>query len=436
MRIKILIILFISCALLNATKTYAQQDSMHLSLYHTPLIKINNTKWDQFKSGKFYQTTYISIPLIAGGLMLKNESKPFRTLRNDYIPNFHYKYDDILQYAPAIAMVGMKIGGIKSRNSWGRMLTADAFSAALMAISVNAIKYTAKVQRPDGSNYKSFPSGHTATAFMTATMLHKEYGLTISPWISVASYSVATATGISRQFNNRHWLSDVLVGAGIGILTTELGYLLADVIFKDKGITRDYLKFNQIDPYRKPSFFGLYMGFGLLPKTLSLSNTLKLKTSTGSHVGLEGAYFFNPYIGIGGRLAVSTIPVTTTGKKEDLCDPVDMNLGHIGAYFSYPISRCWQIGSKLLGGYNFSTKSVIVPDAIYVKERFQPGMGTGASISYGAKQNFGVRFFFDYSLSSASFNLEPNSQLNIPEKQSIHKLLHMMTIGASTNILF
>ena len=103
------------------------------------------------------------------------------------------------------------------------MLTADAFSAALMAISVNAIKYTAKVQRPDGSNYKSFPSGHTATAFMTATMLHKEYGLTISPWISVAGYSVAAATGISRQFNNRHWLSDVLVGAGIGILTTELG---------------------------------------------------------------------------------------------------------------------------------------------------------------------------------------------------------------------
>ena len=118
------------------------------------------------------------------------------------------------------------------------------------------------------------------------------------------------------------------------------------------------------------------MGFGLLPKTLSLSSALKLKTSTGSHVGLEGAYFFNPYIGIGGRLAVSTIPVTTTGKKEDLCDPVDMNLGHIGAYFSYPISRCWQIGSKLLGGYNFSTKSVIVPDAIYVKKRFQPGMGT------------------------------------------------------------
>ena len=84
MRIKILIILFISCALLNATKTYAQQDSMHLSLYHTPLIKINNTKWDKFKSGKFYQTTYISIPLIAGGLMLKNESKPFRTLHPEF----------------------------------------------------------------------------------------------------------------------------------------------------------------------------------------------------------------------------------------------------------------------------------------------------------------------------------------------------------------
>lgn len=71
--------------------------------------------------------------------------------------------------------------------------------------------------RPDGSNNKSFPSGHTATAFMAATMLHKEYGGR-SPWYSIAGYSMATVTGVSRMLNNKHWLSDVLVGAGIGIL--------------------------------------------------------------------------------------------------------------------------------------------------------------------------------------------------------------------------
>ena len=47
---------------------------------------------------------------------------------------------------------------------------------ALMATAVNSLKYSCKVMRPDGSTRNSFPSGHTATAFMAATMLHKEYG--------------------------------------------------------------------------------------------------------------------------------------------------------------------------------------------------------------------------------------------------------------------
>lgn len=58
--------------------------------------------------------------------------------------------------------------------------------------------------------------------------------------------------------NNKHWLSDVLMGAGIGILSTELGYFLADLIYKDRGLRRseqDYTKFNYA---RKSSFFGLY----------------------------------------------------------------------------------------------------------------------------------------------------------------------------------
>lgn len=102
-----------------------------------------------------------------------------------------------------------------------------------MASVVNTIKYTAHVRRPDKSNYKSFPSGHTATAFMAAMMMHKEYG-DRSPWYSISAFTVATATGISRILNNRHWLSDVLAGAGIGILSTELGYYLADLILRIK----------------------------------------------------------------------------------------------------------------------------------------------------------------------------------------------------------
>jgi len=85
--------------------------------------------------------------------------------------------------------------GVESRSSWNRMLVSDAFSAMIMSGVVNTLKTATKVERPDGSNYHSFPSGHTATAFMTATMLTKEYGHK-SPWIGIGAYSVASATVI------------------------------------------------------------------------------------------------------------------------------------------------------------------------------------------------------------------------------------------------
>lgn len=47
---------------------------------------------------------------------------------------------------------------------------------------------------------------------------------------------MATATGLMRMANNKHWLSDVMVGAGIGILSTEFGYWIADAICGNKGL--------------------------------------------------------------------------------------------------------------------------------------------------------------------------------------------------------
>lgn len=77
----------------------------------------------------------------------------------------------------------------------------------------------------------SFPSGHTATAFMGAEFLRKEYW-DVSPWIGVAGYAVAAGTGFFRMYNNRHWLTDVLTGAGIGILSTQAAYWLYPTITK------------------------------------------------------------------------------------------------------------------------------------------------------------------------------------------------------------
>jgi hypothetical protein len=82
-----------------------------------------------------------------------------RENRNRYLPNFKVPYDDYLQYTPALAVYGLKLAGVKGRNNIGRATLSYATSLAIMAILVNSIKYTAKVERPDGSKRNSFHRG-------------------------------------------------------------------------------------------------------------------------------------------------------------------------------------------------------------------------------------------------------------------------------------
>ncbi|MGP1477957.1 MAG: phosphatase PAP2 family protein, partial [Phocaeicola sp.] len=156
--------------------------------------------------------SYTSLPLITTGIILRHERKNFRDARNKFQYNFHHTTDNYTQYAPLLLATGLKIAGYEGRSSWGRYLTSTAASYAVMGALVNGMKYSLKEQRPDGSTYNSFPSGHTATAFAAATILHKEYGLTRTPWISVAGYGLATMTGVMRVLNNRHWISDTFAG--------------------------------------------------------------------------------------------------------------------------------------------------------------------------------------------------------------------------------
>lgn len=246
-----------------------------------------------------------------------------------------------MQYAPAAVMLGMKVAGVQSRSSWGRMLVSDAFSALLMGGVVNTLKQTTNVERPDGSNKHSFPSGHTATAFMTATMFTKEYGHK-SPWVGVGAYSVATATGLMRMANNKHWLSDVLTGAGIGILSTEVGYYFADLIFREKGINR-FANENMFDRMDKPSFVSLYLGLNIPLSGYDINEEMEFRTSSGSSAGVEGAYFFNPYVGVGGRFTVSNtlIIVNEERAENNTFDAISL-CG--GSYFSYPLSGALPLG--------------------------------------------------------------------------------------------
>jgi membrane-associated phospholipid phosphatase len=256
--------------------------------------------------------TFVGIPLFVAGWALKGDKGMFRVnakaeqggkKNTQLLTDFKTGIDDYTQFFGPAMTVGLKLGGYEGRSDWPRLLASAGMSYAIMAVLVNGIKNTAKEMRPDGSSANSWPSGHTATAFVGATLLHKEYGLTRSPWWSVAGYGVATATGVMRVLNNRHWISDVMSGAGIGIMSTELGYALCDLMFKQKGLLRNDLVFES----EKPSFFSISMGFGLGNKDLDFESDgqkMGINFHAATVVDAEGAYFFNKYIGVGGRLRV------------------------------------------------------------------------------------------------------------------------------------
>jgi hypothetical protein len=144
--------------------------------------------------------------------------------------NFHTKIDNYLQFSPVAITFALKAAGVRGQNNLWSSAKIYATSTLLMAGTVYALKNIMGEQRPDNSGNNSFPSGHTATAFAAAEFMHQEFKKS-SVLLSYSGYLAASATGTLRMFNNKHYLSDVLAGAGIGILTTKAAYWLNEKVF-------------------------------------------------------------------------------------------------------------------------------------------------------------------------------------------------------------
>ncbi|MCX2480960.1 phosphatase PAP2 family protein [Pedobacter sp. MC2016-15] len=145
-------------------------------------------------------------------------------LQEDH-PLFANHVDNYLQFAPMVAVYGLNLAGVKGKHGVVDQTALYLLSFGIMGATTGTIKRLADRPRPDGSNNYSFPSGHTANAFAAAEFLNQEYR-DVSPWIGYAGYTVATATGVLRMYNNKHWVSDVVAGAGIGIASTKIAYLI------------------------------------------------------------------------------------------------------------------------------------------------------------------------------------------------------------------
>jgi membrane-associated phospholipid phosphatase len=168
----------------------------------------------------------------------------FREERNENFMNFSNHLDDYLQHVPSLTCFVLDIAGVDGTHTVPNQIAILVKSEFLMLGTVYALKYTVGEARPDTGKANSFPSGHTAQAFTAATFLSREYG-DRSIFVSIGAYATATTVGVFRMLNNRHWVSDVLVGAGIGILSTDLVYLT----HKNRWGRGKLLGSLRVDPY-------------------------------------------------------------------------------------------------------------------------------------------------------------------------------------------
>jgi membrane-associated phospholipid phosphatase len=220
---------FIPMLILLFTTGVSAQVPDSSTVFITTPVDSNVKKETTISNRRFIRSLILPAAMIGYGVVTLNNHS-LRDVNNNLRrevqrgnPAFRTNIDDIMQVSPAMAVYALNLAGVKGKHNFIDRTLILTISVALEQSVTLLLKSTTYQLRPDGSNYKSFPSGHTANGFATAEFLYQEYK-DVSPLYGIAGYAVATATGALRMYNNRHWFSDVVTGAGIGIISTKIVY--------------------------------------------------------------------------------------------------------------------------------------------------------------------------------------------------------------------
>ena len=284
--------------------------------------------------------------------------------------------------APLVANWLMKAAGVKSRSKLERMLTANAMALTISFGTTEVLKNTVNETRPDLSNNQSFSSGHASFAFVAATVLHREYGY-ISPWISVGGYTTATATQLLRIHNNKHWMNDLYMGAGIGTVSTNLAYFLTDKIFGADAINKPKVRFKDVQRFikfnRQPTGYSFVAGTEIGNRKVHFADAT-LKTGAAIAVGADFSWHTSPYISMELMARAVDAQMKVYG-QESLFTGENLNIYHFdaGAKFSAPISWGTRIGTRVFAGTRVmdgitltdGAKSYTIPN----ETKFECGLG-------------------------------------------------------------
>ncbi len=144
-------------------------------------------------------------------------------------PDFKTNADDYLMWAPTASLYIMDAFKVKTKNKFYEHLIIDAGSIIVTGGIGFVMREISKNIEEYNTHDSKFPSGHTANAFRGAEIVYQELKHT-HPWLSYSGYVFASAVGVLRIYNKTHLLTEVLAGAGLGILSTKLTYLVFDKV--------------------------------------------------------------------------------------------------------------------------------------------------------------------------------------------------------------
>ncbi len=128
-------------------------------------------------------------------------------------------FDNYIQYVPIVMDLGLGLAGARAEHGFVDRLIEGALGCAALGVLSWGFKEIIDSPRPNGVDNRSFPSGHTDWVFIGAELVRMEYGW---DW-GIPAYLIATTVAVMRNYNDWHWLSDCLFGAGLGILTARIG---------------------------------------------------------------------------------------------------------------------------------------------------------------------------------------------------------------------
>lgn len=267
------------------------------------------------------------------------------------------------------------------------------------AAATEGLKRSVKELRPDRSTDNSFPSRHTSWAFAASTVM-SDLLYRHSPWWSVGAQAISSGIGIQRVASRRHWGSDVVAGASIGIVSTELAFILSRKIF---GIPSPWSTSH-------PNIFR--PTFALSTEAIYwLNSPYWHELCTGFGTALRFSLPFTKYWGFATSLHAASMPVKIDGIYSSPLSAISATVGLRG-HFQLPCERLAFVCNAECGARRWIGHK----DLRHADYGFDAEIG--AAIEWQLTPKYGFR-------GNAAYNLT-----------TMHTALHAITLSVSSLVIF